>query len=316
MRGLWLCPEGLEYSDDIPEPRPDETEATVRVSLSGVCGTDLELLAGMYGFTGVPGHEFMGTVEDGPAELLGARVVGEINCACGQCRECLAGRAKHCANRRVLGIRGKNGAFAERVVLPIRNLHVVPEDVSDEQAVFTEPLAAALDIPRRVLLGSRDRVLVVGAGRLGQLIARVLHGQCARLDVVARDRGKLERLPTEVGRLDGGVEHAAYDVVVDASGTVGGFAVALDAVRPEGMLVVKSTAAEAPALDLGRVVVDEIRIVGSRCGPFEEAIALLAGGAMDLGALIDGRFGLRDAPSAVRRAGERGVIKVLIDHAI
>ncbi len=286
----------------------------VRVALSAVCGTDLALARGMYRFEGVPGHEFVGTVEAGPDHLLGRRVVGEINCSCGRCGECRAGRPKHCESRRVLGIRGLDGAFAERLCLPAANLHPVPDTVGDEQAVFTEPLAAALDVPRRVLVGRRDRVLIVGAGRLGQLIARVLAGLAGSLDVLGRDNGKLARLPPEASALVELAAGARYDVVVDASGTPEGFAVALAAVRPEGTLVVKTTLPEKPTFDLARVVVEEIRVVGSRCGPFEEALALLAGGSLDLGSLIDGRHPLERATDALRHAGSPGAIKVLIEN--
>ena len=316
MRGLCLDTTPMLHTD-LVVPTPSPGEALVRVRRAGVCGTDLAMLRGYLPFSGVMGHEFVGEIAAaaGAPEREGQRVVGEINVACGSCPQCRAGRTNHCMRREVLGIRGRDGAFAEYLTLPLANLHPVPDQVPDDAAVFTEPLAAALQITRQVHLGPAERVLVVGAGRLGQLIARVLRLTGCELAVVAR-RERQRRLLTEDGiewLAEDAVPAGAFDVMVEASGAPGGLALARSALRPGGTLVLKSTYAGEVAVDLASLVVDEITVVGSRCGPFPAALRLLAQGLVDPRPLIEARFALAQADAAVRRAAESGVLKVLID---
>jgi 2-desacetyl-2-hydroxyethyl bacteriochlorophyllide A dehydrogenase len=302
--------------DDLAAPEPRPGEAAIAVRLAGVCGTDLELLRGYAGFTGVPGHEFVGEVVAAPGakQWIGRRVVGEINVRCGECRECRAGRGNHCERRRVLGIRGLAGAFAERVILPIANLHAVPDGVSDEAAVFTEPLAAALEIRSRVEITAGQRVLIVGAGRLGQLVARALQSTGCALQVVARHPRQRELLAAcgiaAIGEDD--VEHASCDVTIEASGAASGLALARWAVHPRGTLIVKSTHHGDRSFDFAQLVVDEITIIGSRCGPFAPALHLLETGAVDPTPLIDGTHPLDETPDAFARAARPGALKVLV----
>jgi threonine dehydrogenase-like Zn-dependent dehydrogenase len=317
MLGLWLEERTLVLRRDLPEPEPGAGEALVRPILAGICSTDHQLADGLYGFVGVPGHELLGLVEDGPAPWLGQRVVAEINCPCGQCERCRRGLAKHCRHRQVLGIRGRNGAFAERIAIPVANLHLVPESVPSSQAVFAEPLAAALEIQVQVPLGPGERVLVLGDGKLGQLVAQSLRPTGCRLAVLGRHPAKLaplaalgietfdvpDRLPDD------------FDCVVECTGSPEGFALARRAVRPRGTLVLKSTYSGNVEVDLSAVAVDEIRILGSRCGPFDRALELLASGTLDLGYLIDSVYPLADGLAAFARSRERGVLKVLIGGA-
>jgi 2-desacetyl-2-hydroxyethyl bacteriochlorophyllide A dehydrogenase len=316
MRGIWLEEGRLSVRDDLPEPRPAAGEALVRVRLAGICGTDLELVQGYYPYTGIPGHEFVGVVESCEAipALVGRRVVGEINAACGRCATCRAGRPTHCPDRTVLGIVGRDGAFAERLRLPAVNLHPVPDHVDDDAAVFVEPLAAAARILEQVTLGRGDRVLVVGAGRLGLLVAMVLARTGCRLEVVARQELS-RRLLDAVGISAVAVANVpagAFDVAVEASGSPSGFEVARASLRPRGTLVLKSTYADRLALDVSRIVVDELTLVASRCGPFTEALRLLAEGEVDPRPLIRGRLPLERAMSAFEEAARPGALKWLL----
>ena len=316
MQGLCL-EDGPALRSDLRVPTPQPLEALVRVRLAGVCGTDLALLRGYAHFRGVLGHEFVGEVAaaaDTP-ELVGKRVVGEINVVCGRCPACRAGRSNHCERREVLGIRGRDGAFAEYLTLPLANLHPAPDQVPDEAAVFTEPLAAALQITRQVHIAPGLRVLVVGAGRLGQLIAQVLRLTGCELAVAAR-RERQRGLLAEAGirwLAEDAVPAKGFDVVVEASGAPSGLALARRALRPCGTLVLKSTYAGEVPVDLAALVVDEITIVGSRCGPFPAALRLLAAGLVDPTPLVDARLPLAEAVTALGRATAPGVLKVLID---
>lgn len=302
MRALVLGPEGPHVQDHPFAPRPGE--ATVRVSVAGVCATDLELVKGYMGFSGVLGHEWVGVVEDAPdAAWVGARVVGDINAACGVCTTCRAGRPTHCPNRTVLGIAGRDGAFAERLSLPITNLHRVPDGVADEAAVFVEPLAAALRILEQVHITPSNRVVVLGPGRLGQLCARVIAMTGARVQVEGR--------PERLARLPRGLEHGGEpgaDVVVDCTGTPSGLSRAVELVRPLGTIVLKTTVHDLGDVNPTKLVLDEITVVGSRCGPFEPALRLLASGAIDPTPLIDADLDLAD--DVLARA--RGAMKVLV----
>jgi threonine dehydrogenase-like Zn-dependent dehydrogenase len=265
----------------------------------------------------VPGHEFVGRVEraEGAPEWVGRRVVGEINAVCGGCAACLAGRRSHCERRSVLGIVGRDGAFATHLALPIANLHAVPDSLPDEAAVFAEPTAAALEVREQVGIGPGDRVVVIGPGKLGQLVAQTLALTGCELLVVGRSPRPLERLAA-LGIAAGTVERLeprAADVAVECTGQPEGFELARLAVRPRGTIVLKSTYAGPASLDLSRIVVDEITVVGSRCGPMAPALELLASGRVDPRPLIDARLPLADGLAAFEAAARPGVLKVLIE---
>jgi len=298
--------------------RPDAAdEALVRVLLSGICNTDLEIARGYAGFSGTIGHEFVGVVEKSTDHaLVGRRVVGEINAGCGKCDLCRAGDSRHCASRTVLGIVGRDGAHAEFLQLPARNLFRVPDNVSDQHAVFTEPLAAACGILERVSISKDDRVAVIGDGKLGLLCAQALALTGAQLLLIGKHESKLRiadrrgietTMPTEAAK-----RGREFDVVVEASGAAPGFALALDLLRPKGQLVLKSTFHGKTELDAARIVVDEISIAGSRCGRFTPALDLLKKGAVDVDSLISEEFPLSKGVQAMRRAAARGVLKVLL----
>lgn len=315
MRAVWLENRSLRLREDLPVPEPPEGEALVRVLRAGICNTDLELARGYYPFTGVPGHEFVGVVEEGPAELSGRRVAGEINAACGRCPACRAGRRSHCPARSVLGIVNRHGAFAEWLALPVENLHALPGEIATEAATFVEPLAAALEIQEQVRIRPEDRVLVVGDGKLGQLIARTLALTGCDLTVAGRHEGKLDLLAALGVRtiLSEAVTPRAHDVAVECTGNAEGFALALGSLRPRGTLVMKSTYASALTLRADAVVVDEITIVGSRCGPFAPAIDLLRQGKVDVAPLVHARYPLARALEAFEHARRPGVLKVLLE---
>ena len=299
-----------------PEPEPAPGMAIVRVGLAGVCNTDLEIARGYMGFRGILGHELVGVVEEGPSEWTGRRVVSEINFACGRCARCQQGLGRHCPTRRVMGILEADGAFAERVAVPVANLHAVPDAVRSEDAVFTEPLAAAFEILEQLRIEPGQRTLVLGDGKLGLLIAQVLQGAGASVRAVGRHREKLDvlaRLGIETCLQRDYAPANDMDVCVEASGSVEGFATALAATRPRGTIVLKSTVAGQHELDLAPLVIDEIQLVGSRCGPFEPALAALAAGSIDVAPLVSDRLPLRQGDEALRRAGQPGVLKVLME---
>ena len=274
----------------------------MRVRLAGICSTDLQILAGYMGFTGVPGHEFVGEVVDGPAELAGQRVVGEINFACGRCPTCGRGLGRHCPERRVMGILGADGAFAEYLAVPVANLHAVPDGVPDEAAAFTEPLAAAFSILEQVPLGPADDVVVLGDGKLGLLCAQVLAGTGAAVTLVGKHAANLALV---AGR-------GVATTPLDATGSVGGLALAMAAVRPRGRLVLKSTVADRHELSLAPLVINEVTVVGSRCGPFPPAVRALTDGTVAVTPLIDSTFPLTAGVEALAHAARPGVRKVLL----
>jgi len=300
---------------DVPPPEPNAESAIVRVTLSGVCNTDLELVKGYLGFRGVLGHEFVGTVVQGPASLVGERVVGEINFACGGCSACRAGLGRHCATRDVMGILRADGAFAELVRVPIANLHPVPAGVPDELAVFTEPLAAAYEILEQVRIEPGMDCIVLGDGKLGLLAAQVLFAAGADVLAIGRHPEKLAILRRRgiQTRLASDATLGPASLVVEATGSALGFARAVAALRPRGTLVLKSTHAEQPSVDLAPVVIHELHVVGSRCGPFPPALRALETNAVDVRSLIHERVPLARADEALRRAAEPGVLKVLIE---
>lgn len=329
MRALWLEDGELRVRDDVPVPDPPSGEALVRVLRAGVCNTDLELVRGYVPFTGVPGHEFVGRVVEGPEELEGRRVVGEINAVCGECRHCRQGRRTHCERRTVLGIVDRHGAFSEYLSLPVENLHPVPSDLSTDHATFTEPLAAALEIREQVRVGPGDRVLVVGDGKLGLLVAQSLALTGCDLTTTGHHRENLALLEARGVRTlltatsesgtaspdarDGAPEVGAFDVAVEVTGSASGFREAVRALRPRGTLVMKSTYAGELTLDAAEVVVNELTLVGSRCGPFPPALRLLTRGDVEVEPMIHARYGLERGIEAFRRAGASGVLKVLLE---
>ncbi len=317
MLAVWLEQQALSLRE-IPAPVRDTPqgagEALVRVRLAGVCHTDIELTRGYYPYAGVLGHEFVGVVAS--AGLWhGRRVVGEINAVCGECAACRHGRRSHCERRTVLGIINRDGAFAEYLRLPLENLHAVPEDLSDEEAVFTEPLAAALEILQQVHVRPEDTVVVVGDGKLGLLCAQVLALTACRLTVLGRHADKLALLEQRgiATALADAAPALAADIVVEATGRPAGFELARRLVRPRGTLVLKSTYAGRLTVDMSRLVVDEITLVGSRCGPFPAALAALAGRRVDVRGLIQARYPLAAALTALEHAQQPGVLKVLIE---
>lgn len=313
MLAIWFENGEVRVRDDLPMPTAARGEAVVRVRLAGICGTDLQLLAGYAGFRGVPGHEFVGEVVGGAPEWNGRRVVAEINVGCGACAACAQGVHAHCERRRVLGIRGLPGAFASLVRVPVANLHEVPAGVSDATAVFTEPLAAACRVLQQLSPLSGQRVVIFGAGKLGQLLARVLALQRCDLTVATRSERKRALLPAGVtGVPPAQVPARSFDIAVDCTGQAAGAETARAAVRPRGTLLIKSTHTGVSTLDLNAVVVDELTVLGSRCGPFAEALALLASGTIEPGPLIDATLPLAEAPDALRTAAAPGALKVLL----
>ncbi|RMH21965.1 MAG: Zn-dependent alcohol dehydrogenase [Acidobacteria bacterium] len=316
MRALYLGPEGLVVRRDHPRPAPREGEALIRLLRAGICSTDLELVKGYAGFHGVLGHEFVGVVEEPTGgDWAGKRVVGTINLGCRRCPTCIGDGPEHCPERTVLGIAGHDGAFADYLTLPVANLLVVPDEVDDDVAVFTEPLAAALRIRDQVAVEPSARLAVVGPGRLGLLIAQVLALTGSRLVVLGRRAASLE-LPRQLGLQVGLSTEApadAFDLVVEATGNEAGLAESLRLVRPCGTLILKSTFHGAATVDLTKLVVGEVRIVGSRCGPFAPALRLLASGSVAVRPLIDGRYPLERGLEAMAHAARPGVRKILLD---
>jgi len=333
MRALVLADGRLSLCADAPQPAPAAGDALIRVSLAGVCSTDLELVKGYAGgFRGVLGHEFVGVVVDvgaavgsaGAAEWIGRRVVGTINLGCRRCAVCLGDGPEHCPNRTTLGIHNKDGVFADYVTLPVANLLAVPATVADEEAVFTEPLAAALRIREQIAVRPMARTAVVGPGRLGLLVAQVLALAGTEVIVLGR-RAESLALPRQLGLAVALVGDAAspdaaspdaadnaYDLVVEATGNDAGFAHSLRLVRPRGMLVLKSTFAGRANIDLTKLVVGEITVVGSRCGPFAPALRLLEQGAVQVRPLIEAEYPLSEGLAAFAHAARPGARKVLL----
>lgn len=317
MRALVIRDGDLSLVANIPEPVAGPDEAVIRPLLAGICNTDLELVRGYYDYQGVPGHEFVGEVVSGPGDWPGQRVVGEINLGCGACDFCRADVPEHCRARKVLGINDHPGVFAERFTLPVRNLYRVPAGITNEQAVFTEPLAAALQTLAMIHIRPSDRVIVLGAGKLGLLIAQVVRLTGADLAVVVRHDQQAELLGAwgiRAARFSD-LPTAQADVVVDATGQAQGFADAQYLLRPRGTLVLKSTYHGLPEANLTAVAVQEVAVVGSRCGPFPAALRLLQAGLVDVEALITARYALAEGEQAFALAAQPGVLKVLLDFS-
>ena len=313
MKAIWLEDNKVDLRE-IPLSRMPG-EALIKIRKAGICATDLELVKGYYPYTGVPGHEFVGeVVEADDPSWIGQRVAGEINVVCNQCEQCLNGRPTHCEKRTVLGIVNRDGTFAEFTQLPIANLHRIPASVPDEMAVFTEPLAAALEIQDQIIIKPGDRVLLVGAGRLGQLIAQTLALTGCNLHVVARHPRQKELLTTRGIKIiaEEDVQPWRWDIVIEATGSPDGFELARKAIRPRGILVLKSTYKGDLNVNFSSIVVDEVNIIGSRCGPFEPALQLMESRQVDPTVLIDEEFSLGDGLKAFERAAQPGVLKVLV----
>ena len=332
MHALVYRDRVLTLVADYSTPKPPEGEALIKVSLVGICNTDIEITRGYMNFAGIPGHEFVGVVQEisrrqgasTPRSLVGKRVVGEINAACRKttCSYCQGGMYTHCPERTTLGIASRDGAFAEYLTLPVENLHVVPDGVSDDEAVFVEPLAANFEILQQVHLRPTDRAVVLGDGKMGQLAARVLALTGCDVTLVGRHPEKLllvEHLGINaslVEEVDEIIQHGRrrVDLVVECTGSEQGLETALRLVRPAGTVILKSTVAASSNLHLAPIVIDEIRVQGSRCGPFAPALRALARHRIDVRPLISGRYTLDNALIAFDYATQPGVLKVLV-HA-
>ena len=318
MKALVLDENGVRLDSRRPLPSPNDGDTLVRVRQAGICSTDLELAKGYMNFRGVLGHEFVGVVEDSPDDkLVGKRVVGEINCVCGRCDLCLGGLSNHCRNRTVLGILNHDGCFADYVRLPKGNLHVVPDNVDDDAATFVEPVAAAFQIRKQLGAGltSKTWVTVLGDGRLGLLVGQVLADAGCPVRVIGRHEKKLalcEKWGIKSRPVGEVRPRHDQDVVIDCTGSAAGLELSAAMCRPRGTLVLKSTVAGGAAMNLSGIVVDELTVVGSRCGPFRPAIQALAERRVDVGSLVSRRMKLDDGVEALRAAGQPGVLKVLL----
>jgi threonine dehydrogenase-like Zn-dependent dehydrogenase len=314
MKALFL-ENGIIKLKEIPRPVPSRDEALIRVHKSGICNTDLELIKGYMNFKGIPGHEFVGSVvESTEKKWMGKRVVGEININCGVCPLCLAGEVRHCPSRDVLGIQGKDGAFAEYMTLPIRNLHPLPECISDIEAVFIEPLAAACRILEQVEIVEGMSVAVLGDGKLGLLVAQVVRLKTSDVFCYGKHEGKLNRLegmgiPVSTGKLKD--LERVYDVVIEATGHPSGLDMAVTLVKPRGRLVIKSTFEGKSPVDVSKIVVDELVVIGSRCGPFAMAIQLLEDKRVRVEALVDKQYSLEQSSEAFALAQASESVKVI-----
>jgi len=301
---------------DLPRPVPGDGEALIRLRMAGICNTDLEITRGYMHFSGVPGHEFVGeVVACDAAEWMGRRVVGEINAGCGMCAMCRRNLERHCPDRQVLGIQNRNGALAEFLTLPVKNLHEVPGSISDEAAVFTEPLAAACEILQQLRIDPDWRIAVLGDGKLGQLVIRVLRLTGADLTMIGRHPEKLalaEPLGVRTRLFEPGMT-GTCDMVVEASGSSGGLEAAIALVRPRGIVVLKSTTHDACRINMAPAVVKEITITGSRCGPFAPAVRMLEQGLVDVLPLVTKIFPFSDALEAFGKAQHPGMMKILLD---
>ena len=308
--------DGKEMILDENYPEPNSSDAVVQVNLAGICGTDLEILDGYMAYRGILGHEFVGTVKkSNNPSLIGRRVVGEINAGCCNCDHCHRGLERHCPNRTVLGILNHDGAFAEFLSLPEKNLHVIPDSITDEQAVFVEPLAAAFEIKEQVKLDSQWRVAVVGDGRLAYLILQVLKLSCPDTVCFGRHTNKLENIEkfgihTKI-EIDPSDEQS-FDLVVEATGSNSGFEDAVRLVKPRGIVILKSTIASRESLDLTPTVVNEITLIGSRCGLFKPAIDALAAGVISIDGMVDSVFPLEKFQDAIKHAKKPDVLKVFL----
>lgn len=315
LRALLIDNGEVKVVEDYPEPVVKPGWVLIKPSVVGICNTDLELVKGYMNFCGVPGHEFVGVVEEsGDEKLLGKRVVGEINFACGSCEYCGMGLQRHCPNRSVLGIQNADGAFADYITLPQENIHILPESVGDDQAVFVEPLAASLEILVQTHIKPTWRVFVLGDGKLGLLISQVLRLTGCDLVLVGKHKNKLsivERMGVKTATPEKLPETEA-DLVVECTGNPNGYNLAKRLVRPSGIIVAKSTYHQSLELNWSEIVVDEITIIGSRCGPFAPAIRLLEKGLIDTDSLITAKYSFQEVLRAFERARDSEAIKILV----
>ncbi|HTL29731.1 MAG TPA: alcohol dehydrogenase catalytic domain-containing protein [Tepidisphaeraceae bacterium] len=315
MRAL-VFDQSLTFDPRRAEPNPDDGDTLIKIRQAGICATDLEITKGYMGFKGVLGHEFVGEVASSPnKDLVGQRVVGEINIVCGRCDLCLSGLSTHCRNRTVLGILNHDGAFADFVRLPEMNVHIIPKTVDDDAAVFIEPLAAAFQILKQIKLDGRKWVTVLGDGRLGLLVAQVLRNAGCPVRVIGKHADKLslcEKWSIRSRPLEDISPRHDQDVVVDCTGSASGFELAMQMVRPRGTIVLKSTFAAGKPLNLAPLVIDEIQVIGSRCGPFREAIRALTEKQVDVTSLIHRRMKIEQGVEAMTLASRPGVLKVLL----
>ena len=307
---------GLKLDNNYPMPVPQKGEALSKVNTIGICNTDYEITLGYMGYKGILGHEFTGVVEKAEnKDLIGKRVVGEINCGCGQCDWCAQGLERHCFNRSTLGIWQREGCFAEYVCLPEKNLLVIPDNVTDEEAVFVEPLAAALEILEQVHIPPYKRVIVLGDGKLGLIIALALNVAGLDITLVGKHEEKLniakaQGVKTEL--LNNLKIEKAYDFVVEATGSITGFETSLALTKPRGTLILKSTIAASKEFNLAPIVIDEITVLGSRCGQFAPALRMLEQKRIDVKPLISDIYAIDDSIEAFERNKEKSSVKVLV----
>lgn len=309
----------LKIIENYPMPEPQKGEALIKIITTGICNTDIEIMKGYMGFSGILGHEFVGIVEkinDSNQDLINQRVVGEINCGCGSCEYCLKGLETHCPSRTVLGIFNKNGCFADYITLPLKNIYKVPEKISNKEAVFAEPLAAAFEILDQIQIKPTDKVLILGDGKLGLLISLVLNLTQAEIILVGKHQEKLDIAKNQnvnTKLLSDLVIEKNYDVVVEATGSINGFELSQKLVKPRGTIVLKSTVASEKALNLAPIVIDEIKIVGSRCGSFKPALRALEKNLINVIPLISEEYNFNEALKAFELSKTKGILKVLIN---
>jgi threonine dehydrogenase-like Zn-dependent dehydrogenase len=310
MKALHCDGQGVRFLTNHPAPNPGPGEIVLDVHCCGICDTDVQLAAGYMGYSGILGHEFIGT------DATGRRFTAEINNACRNCSWCRQGLGNHCPNRTVLGILKHDGAMAEQVAVPRANLHAIPDSIADESAVFVEPLAAAFRILEQIGIGRTDRIAVLGDGKLGTLCAWVLATESDHVTLIGKHPAKLDRAGDSVRKalLDDALANSAksFDLVVDATGNPSGLATASRLVRARGTICLKTTIAAEHRLSLAPVVIDELTVVGSRCGPFEPAIEALAAGEFDVARLVEAVYPLDDAETAFAHAARKGAAKILL----
>lgn len=314
LRSAYPTPAARSTKVEAAGGRAASAGAIVKVHLAGVCSTDLQIFKSYMGFKGVPGHEFVGTVVEGPEAILGKRAVGEINFGCGECDACRRDLMRHCPNRTVMGIVNADGAFAEFVALPAGNLHPVPDSVSDEEAVFAEPLAAAFEILTQIQIDPGDEVLILGDGKLGNLCAQALRLTGAKITVLGKHADKLalvRKAGVRTVQLTDW-QPRLFDIVVEATGSESGLELALGAVRPRGTLILKSTVAGRHAVSLAPIVINEINLLGSRCGPFPDALDALSSKQVTVTPLIEQTYPLSAGLEAIAHASKPGTRKILL----
>ena len=314
MKALHFDGQKMTFLTDYDPPKPGET--LVKINLAGICGTDIEILNGYMSYQGIPGHEFVGVIKESQdSHLIGKRVVGEINVGCGICELCKKGLERHCPHRTVLGILRRDGAFAQYLSLPEKNLHVIPDQIRDDQAVFVEPLAAAFEIKEQINLKQESSIALVGDGRLAQLVALVLNLSCQNITCFGRHKNKLELLKnlgikTKIGIDSDDIQK--FDLVVEATGSNSGFTDSMKLIKPKGTVILKSTLASKANLDLTSMVINEVSVIGSRCGPFRPAINALASGIISVDNLIDSTYSLERFQDAFEQAKKPDILKVLL----